>query len=251
MPYCQFNPMPAEAAPTRDGEGRRMLVIGAGIAGLEVARLARRRGFAVTVWERDEEIGGQVHLAARAPQRALLDDSVELYRRNLDRWGIELRLGVEATAEAVEALGPDVVVVATGSTPALPPWYRSRNGGSANGTITNVRAVLAGSVDLGRRVVIAMAETDHGYQALPVAEMLAERGHEVTLVAAAFEPSINQDFYTAEQAYRRIVRKGVHILPSTEVVGVAEGQVELRNVHTHAPSSLPADAVVVSYGGAA
>jgi 2,4-dienoyl-CoA reductase (NADPH2) len=254
MPYCLFNPAPAEAlapARPRDGEGRRMLVIGAGLAGLEVARLARLRGFAVTLWERGREIGGQVPLAATPPQRALLGDAVAFYRRQLDAWGIDLRLGIEATADLIDQFSADVVVVATGSTPAMPSWYRSRNGGTPDGALTNVRAVLSGAVTLGRRVAIAMAETDHGYEALPLAEMLAERGHEVTVVAAAFEPSINQDFYTAEHAYRRMLRKGVRILPSTEVVGVEDGRAELRNVHTHAASSLEADSVVISQGGAA
>jgi NADPH-dependent 2,4-dienoyl-CoA reductase/sulfur reductase-like enzyme len=78
-------------------------------------------------------------------------------------------------------------------------------------------------VKLGKRVVIAMAEVDHGYRALPVAELLADRGHEVTVVAMAFEPSINQDFFTSEHAYRRLLRKGVRLVTTTEVTGVHPG----------------------------
>jgi 2,4-dienoyl-CoA reductase (NADPH2) len=95
-PACLLNPLPAEVdrlARTKDGEGQKLLVIGAGLAGLEVARLARLRGFAVTVWVRGDDIGGQVRLAASVPQRAQFQEAVEFYRRQLPALGIDLRLG--------------------------------------------------------------------------------------------------------------------------------------------------------------
>jgi pyruvate/2-oxoglutarate dehydrogenase complex dihydrolipoamide dehydrogenase (E3) component len=96
-----------------------------------------------------------------------------------------------------------------------------------------------------------MAEVDHGYQALPVAELLADQGHEVTVVSTAFEPCINQDFFTSEQAYRRLLPKGVKLVTTTEVTGVRDGEVDIRNIYTRRTGSLPADSVVVSYGGVA
>lgn len=251
-PSCLLNPLPAEVdrlARTKDGAGQKLLVIGAGLAGLEVARLARLRGFSVTVWERGDDIGGQVRLAANVPQRARFREAVEFYRGQLAALDIDLQLGREATVESVEAFNPDAVVVATGSTPAMPPWLRSRNGDAAGVSLLDVRTVLAGNVKLGKRVVIAMAEVDHGYQALPVAELLADRGHEVTIVAMAFEPSINQDFFTSEHAYRRLLRKGVRLVTTTEVTAVHPGEVEIRNVYTRQAGRLPADSVIGSYGG--
>lgn len=253
-PYCLLNPMPAEIealSRLRDGEGQRMLVIGAGLAGLETARLARMRGYAVTLWERDSHIGGQVVLAATTPQRAMLAEIIAFYERQLSGWGIDLQLGMAATADAVAALKPDVVVVATGSQAAHAPWQHNGNGSAANGQVLDVRAALSGDAAPGRRVVFAMAETDHGYQALPLAEMLADQGHEVTVVSPALEMGMHQDFATSEQAYRRMLRKGVRVLPGVEVTGVRDGLVETENVHTHRPGSLPADTVVVSRGGVA
>ncbi len=253
-PYCLLNPMPAEVerlSRTRDGEGRKLLVIGAGLAGMEAARLASRRGFSVTIWERDTDIGGQVRLIASLPQRAPFQEAVEFYRRQLGPLGVALQLGREATVEAVEAFNPDAVIVATGSTPAMPAWFHARDGDSRDGAPLDVRAVLSGKVELGQRVIIAMAEVDYGYQALPVAELLADRGHEVTVVSTAFEPCMNQDFFTSEQVYRRLLRKRVRLVPITEVVGMRGGEVDIRNIYTRKTGSLAADSVVVSYGGVA
>jgi thioredoxin reductase len=73
----------------------------------------------------------------------------------------------------------------------------------------------------------------------------------VTVVCAAFEPSMTQDFSNSEQLYRRLPHKGVRFVRTTEVTGVRPGEAEVRNVYSQQASSLPADSVVVSLGGVA
>jgi 2,4-dienoyl-CoA reductase-like NADH-dependent reductase (Old Yellow Enzyme family)/thioredoxin reductase len=253
-PYCLLNPTPVEVEGlkrTADGQGKRVLVIGAGLAGLEVARLARMRGFAVTIWERDTKLGGQARVLATIPQRARFQDAVTFYERQLGAWGIELCLGREATVEAVEALNPDAVVIATGSSPAMPSWATSSNGHTPDMSVLDIRAAITDGAKLGKRVVVAMAEVDRGEQALAVAEFLVDRGHQVTVVSPALEPSINQEFFTSEQAYRRLLPKKVRFLAVTEVTGVRPGEVDTMNVYTLRPGTVPADSVVVSHGGVA
>jgi len=250
-PYCLLNPSPAEVdalAKTADGVGKRLLVIGAGLAGLETARLARLRGFDVTIWERDSVIGGQVNLAAAMPQRSRFAEVVSFYQRQLAAWGIELVPGKEATADAVEEFGPDAVVVATGATSVRPQWARSANGH----TVADIRDVLgAGSPVLGRRVVIAMTEVDRGARAIAVAEALADKDHAVTVVTPALEPCMNQDFYTSEHAYRRVLAKGVRFQPLTEVAGLNDAGLQTVNVYTRERGTIETEAVVTSYGSSA
>lgn len=252
-PYCLLNPAPAEVeriAREKGGEGQVALVIGAGLAGLEAARLARLRGFAVTVWERSAEPGGQVASIAKMPNRAAFWKTVDFYRRELEAAGVAVEFGREATAEAVRAFGPDAVIVATGSRPAMPAWAQSQNGNGANTTVIDVREALArGPGEPGTRVVIVMAEVDIGYQALPLAEYLAANGQEVTVVSTAFEPAMNQDFTTSEHLYRRLGRGGVRVIPTTEVTGLAPGGVATRNIYTREAGTLPADVCVISWGG--
>lgn len=254
-PYCLLNPNPAEVerlSQRRDGEGQTALIIGAGLAGLEAARLARLRGFAVTVWERGPEPGGQISLVSKVPQRAAFWQAVEFYRIELEALGVDIHFGREATVASVDALNPDAVIVATGSLSATPSWARPGNGDSQTAGVVDLRTALArGPAELGARVVIAMAEVDTGYQALPLAELLADHGHEVTIVSTAFEPCLNQDFVTSEHLYRRLGQKNVRIIPMTEVTGVTPGEVAIRNIYTHQTGTLSADSCVTSYGGVA
>lgn len=250
-PYCILNPAPAEVDSLKsrpDGAGKRLLVIGAGLAGLESARLARMRGFEVTIWERGTAVGGQVNLAAAMPQRSRFAETVAFYERQMDAWGIELVLGKDATADAIVGFNPDAVIVATGATAVRPPWMKATNGH----IVADIRDVLDGDCPaLGPRVVIAMAEVDRGARGIAVAEALVDKGHAVTVVSPALEPCMNQDFYTSELAYRRVLAKGVRFQPLTEVNGVTEAGVQTVNIYTREAGAIEAEALITSYGSAA
>ena len=109
-------------APTRRTLARRVLVVGAGPAGLQTAISAAQHGHSVVVCERDDEAGGQVRWAARVPNRAELGDLVRNQLIECEQLGVELRFGTEVTDDLVDRLAPDVVVVATGSEPNRPWW---------------------------------------------------------------------------------------------------------------------------------
>ena len=96
---------------------RQVLVVGGGPAGLETARVAAERGHAVTLLERGDALGGQFRLAGLQPSRGQITDLLAWHARRLDALGVDVRLGVEATADDVAAIGADEVVVATGSRP--------------------------------------------------------------------------------------------------------------------------------------
>jgi NADPH-dependent 2,4-dienoyl-CoA reductase/sulfur reductase-like enzyme len=100
----------------------RVLVIGGGVAGLEAARVFAANGHRVEVWEREEAAGGQMDLALAAPDK---DDvsGVWTYRvEALAQLGVPIRTGIAATVESIRAYKPDLVVVATGSTPRKAPF---------------------------------------------------------------------------------------------------------------------------------
>lgn len=103
------------------GKPARVLVLGAGVSGIEAARVLAARGHAVEVWESAERPGGQIHLAAAAP------DKMEVWPVWTYRWesiqalGVPVRLGRQTTLADIEAYQPDFIVVATGARPAPPP----------------------------------------------------------------------------------------------------------------------------------
>ncbi len=99
------------------GEKRKFVIVGAGPAGLEAARVAGERGHDVTVFEASDQPGGQVRLAARTPNRRDIIGVVDWRVARLEKLGIDLRLNTYAAADDVRALDPDIVLVCTGGLP--------------------------------------------------------------------------------------------------------------------------------------
>jgi dimethylglycine catabolism A len=98
-------------------ERRRVLVLGAGVAGIEAARMARGLGHDVEIWEKAAQAGGQVPLAIASPDKEDVA-GVWTYRINaLAELGVAVRTGMSADAESIRAFSPDFVIVATGARP--------------------------------------------------------------------------------------------------------------------------------------
>jgi NADPH-dependent 2,4-dienoyl-CoA reductase/sulfur reductase-like enzyme len=172
---CTVNPeagkeraMVITPAPHR----KKVMVIGGGLSGLEAARVAASRGHRVALYEERAELGGQWLLASRPPFKA---DHLLLLRYltgQLDKLGVERKCGVKVTAAMVEKAGPDVVLVATGAAPLVPPIP-----GVDREEVVTAWDVLGGR-KAGRRVLVVGG----GLTGLETAEFLAEQGKEIVLV---------------------------------------------------------------------
>jgi 2,4-dienoyl-CoA reductase (NADPH2) len=198
--------------------GRRVLVVGAGPAGLQAAIAAARNGHRVTVLEKDAVAGGQVRLAATVPNRAEFGDLVRNQLHECGRLGVEVEYGVEVTVEEVRRRRPDTVVVATGSVPDRPWWAP----GDAE-WIVDVRDVLDGSAHPTGTVLVLDELGFH--HATSVAELLADRGCSVEVVSPGMV--VGQDLGVTldlENWWIRAEAKG--IVQSTELVPMGvEGHV--------------------------
>lgn len=153
---------------------QRVVVVGGGPGGLQAAVTAAERGHQVTLFERGDRLGGQVHVAATVPSRAEFFDLARNLIVAARREGVELRTGVEATAGSVRAEQPDVVIVATGARPARPWWAGDHP------RVIDVRDVLEGRVHPEGTVVVVDELGFH--QATSTAEVLADRGCQVEIV---------------------------------------------------------------------
>ncbi len=155
------------------GLARRVVVVGAGPAGLEAARVAAERGHDVTVLEAGAQAGGQLRLAARVERRRELIGIVDWRVDELTRLGVDLRCNVYAEAADVLALAPDVVLVCTGGLP---------NTAIVDGHEHAVSSwdVLAGDIAPGGRVLVYDDNAQH--PGLAAAEFLALAGSEVEIV---------------------------------------------------------------------
>lgn len=110
----------AASALQRRPTAKRVLVLGAGVAGIEAARMTAARGHTVEVWERERVPGGQMPLALAAPDKKDVE-GVWFYRwEQLKPLGVRVRLGIEATTRSIMEYQPDIVIVATGARPRAP-----------------------------------------------------------------------------------------------------------------------------------
>lgn len=153
---------------------RRVVVVGAGPAGLEAARVAGERGHHVTVLEAMPWAGGQIRLAARNPRRRDLLGIIEWRVAELDRLGVDVRYDVLAEGGDVLVLEPDVVVVATGGLPQLPDLEDGDN------LVATSWDVLGGDVTPQGDVLLF---DDNGtHSAMSAAELIARSGARLEIV---------------------------------------------------------------------
>lgn len=101
---------------------KRVLVLGAGVTGLEAARVLAGRGHTVEVWEKASRPGGQIHLAIVAPDKMEVEPAWSYRWKEANALGIPVKTRIEATAAAIMAYAPDFVVVATGARPRPIPF---------------------------------------------------------------------------------------------------------------------------------
>ncbi|HEY6378207.1 MAG TPA: FAD-dependent oxidoreductase [Candidatus Dormibacteraeota bacterium] len=221
---------------------RRVLVVGGGPAGMEAAWVAAARGHSVKLVERGGRLGGSVLLAARAPGWEGFDGVVRWQAAELDRLGVEVVLGVAATASGLLAEKPDAVVVATGAEPRRP--YIE---GAERAVL--VADVVAGDVTPGRRCVIF---DEVGYTPGPkLADSLSEAGHDVEIITAQY--SLGEEIGTTVRAslIERLLREGVTITVLHRATAVEPDGLVIEHMLTDARRLARADTVIFSSGGVA
>ncbi|HZP31699.1 MAG TPA: FAD-dependent oxidoreductase, partial [Acidimicrobiia bacterium] len=181
----------------RTDRPRTVLVVGGGPAGLEAAVVAAMRGHTVTLVERARELGGQVRYITRVERRREFAHVVDWRVRQLEQLGVDVRLGVEATADLVRGFG-GAVVLATGSTPAPDGWYAARPEldaipGADRPDVFSCWDALDGAVDDRTHVVVV--DGRGYYQSTDVVEYLAGRGQRVSAVSStgAFAEGIERN----------------------------------------------------------
>jgi NADPH-dependent 2,4-dienoyl-CoA reductase/sulfur reductase-like enzyme len=248
--YCELNPAVGREASwgalaaSPDVRPGKVVVVGGGPAGLEAARVAAGLGHKVVLVERSESVGGQLWAWAMLPGRAHRLQTIAWYRRRLEELGVEIRLGVEATGEAILDEAPDAVILATGAAydpqgrggtrlAPIPGWERPH--------VLTPEEVAFGARPTGRVVVF----DDEGLHAgSGVAELLAEAGAEVQLVTPAIQAarSLAASGEAAVIA-ERLARSGVTLVMGAAISEIGEGRVLISRGGRTEPQA--ADAVVL------
>ena len=221
---------------------KRVVIVGGGVAGLEAARVAALRGCRVVLIEKASELGGQMLIAAAAPERAEYGGIVRFLTGQVRKLGVDVRLGVEATAALVLAERPDAVVVATGSHPFVP----SLPGIDGKHVVTD-RDVLMGQATVGAHVVVI--DDIHTEQALSTAELLLDQGKRVEVISPLFYVGQDVGVTSIAPLYTRLYTKGAVLTPCSELRAVEGSAVIVRNVFSGAERRIEGiDTVVLATG---
>jgi len=152
---------------------RRIMVVGGGVAGMEAARTAALRGHEVTLYEKEESLGGTVRQAAVPDFKEDLRRLLDWYKRQMKQTGITVKTGSRVTLDTIGAEKPDALILATGASPVLP-----RLPGTEEAAVTTVVDMLKGKeAPDGRTMIIG-----GGLTGCEAALWLKDRGKDAVLV---------------------------------------------------------------------
>ncbi|PZW48081.1 2,4-dienoyl-CoA reductase-like NADH-dependent reductase (Old Yellow Enzyme family) [Humitalea rosea] len=206
-----------------EAQRRRVLVLGAGVAGVEAARVAAARGHVVEVWEKADVAGGQLPLAIAGPDKADVAGIWSYRWPQLETLGVPVRFGVEATPARIRDFAPDLAIVATGARARHLPILDS----APCPTLHAWEVIREPSrIPRGSHVTIIGG----GLVGLETADLLVgEAGCHVTLIEALPTVATGMARNNRFDLLERLERGGMKTLTGTFVEGFVGDQVMLRS----------------------
>ena len=226
----------------------RVLIVGAGPAGLEAARALGLRGYEVVLTEADREIGGRVAKEARLPGLAAWVRVLDYREQALSELkNVEIFRQSPMSAQDIAEFGFEHVAVATGAVwrrDGVARWHTHPIGIDPAAEILTPDDLMAGARPRGRKVVLF--DDDHYYLGGVLAELLARDGFEVHVVTPAAQVS-SWTVNTMEvvKIQRRLLEADVTLHTSQAVTAVQASSVSVVNAYTGRPGTLEADSVVL------
>ena len=229
---------------------KKVLVIGAGPAGMEAARVAAERGHHVTLVEALGDLGGQFRLAGLAPRRGQITELIGWYLRQFEKLGVEVQYFTPMDAQDIIEFGAGEVVLATGSLPddqARQRWLPEAAAlpGLENGNVFSCEEVFRDQAELGKAVIVL--DEGGNWRGTGTAWYLADKGHEVTIVTP--DPMIAKELTRTTSDFQiraNLAKLGTSFLLESVITQWHGNRAEVRSLLDGSITEIEASAIVTA-----
>ena len=237
---CSVNPFVGREDVTlkNDGNGRKIVIVGAGCAGLTCAELLSKRGFDVTVLEKESKQGGQLNLASKPPHKDKMNWVCADLLANAVNNGAKVIFDTLATKDIIASYSPEIVINATGGNAIHPRTFQGDN-------VCTVTEILNGTVKLENKNVAVIGS---GMTGLETSELLVSQGNNVSIVEMADEIAPGAWFQHIDDAMPVLQKAGTKFLTSHKLLSVTKAGIELEDLKNKKAVALNVDYVVLSLG---
>lgn len=222
----------------KNGNGRRVVVIGSGVAGLTAAELLSKRGFDVVVIEKENKVGGQINLADKPPHKEKIHWCIDDLYANAKANGVEFVLNTVATKDVIAQYKPEFVVNATGASAIHPNSFVAENA-------CTVTDVLNGTVKLENKKVAVIGS---GMTGLETSELLISQGNRVTVIEMADSIAPGAYFQHVDDAMPVLEKAGTEFMTSSKLLEIKPNCVVVENTKNGKNLEIEVDFVVLSLG---
>ena len=224
-----------------DLQGHKAVVVGSGPSGMIAAKTLAERGVKVTLIDRQSELGGTVNLAKKPPLKERMEWIADYYKVEFEKLGVEVKLGMEATAENIAEMNPDAVLVATGSKSIIPRSIPGINGKN----VYTIEEVLTGKAGLKDKKILIVGA---GVTGLETAEYLCHEGNTVVLADMLEKVAPNANHTNVADVCGRLKKYGAQFMMAHALKEIRETGVVLERLSDKEAVTVEADAVVLSLG---
>lgn len=243
---CAVNPGMGKGEPALlpAAKAKNVIVIGGGPAGLEVARVCATRGHQVTLFEKEDHLGGNQYIGSLPIAKEDLMNYINWAGIQCEKLGVDIKMNTTATAADVTALKPDTILIATGANAVKPPIP-----GIDGANVVLAEEILLGKTDLGEKVVVLGG----GEVGLETADFLLEKQLVKHVSVVEMMPELGADMSLMEKGalfggiFPAFMGQGMmELFANTKAIAMDADGVTVMT--PGGEKKLPADTIVVALG---